>query len=53
MRDIARLHGIAKEIISDIDTKFTSNLWRGLLKGFGTNMIFRTTYHPHSYGQIE
>jgi hypothetical protein len=24
-----------------------------LFKGFGTNLNFSTTYHPHSYGQIE
>jgi hypothetical protein len=47
MREISRLHGIPKEIVSDRDTKFTSNLWRGLFKGFGTHMKFITTYHPH------
>jgi hypothetical protein len=52
-REIARLHGIPKEIVSDRDTKFTSNLWRGLFKGFCTNMNFRTTYHPQSDGKIE
>jgi hypothetical protein len=46
MREIARLHGIPKEIVSDIDTKFTSNLWRGLFKGFGTHMNFSASYHP-------
>jgi hypothetical protein len=46
MREIARLHGILKAIVSDGDTKFTSNFWRGLFKGFGTNMNFSTTYHP-------
>jgi hypothetical protein len=46
MREISRLHGIPKEIVSERDTKFISNLWRGLFKGFGTNMDFSTTYHP-------
>jgi hypothetical protein len=45
-REIVRLHGIPKEIVSDRDTNFNSNLWRGLFKGFGTNMNFITTYHP-------
>jgi transposase InsO family protein len=53
MREIARLHGIPKEIVSDRDTKFTSNFWRGLFKGFGTNMNFSTTYHPQSDGKTE
>jgi hypothetical protein len=53
MRDIARLHGIPKTIVLDRDTKFTSNFWRGLFKGFGTNMNFSTTYHPQSDVQTE
>jgi hypothetical protein len=50
MREIYRLHGIPKEIVLDRDTKFTSNFWRGLFKGFGTNMNFSTPYHPQSDG---
>jgi hypothetical protein len=46
MREIARLHGIPRTIVSDRDTNVTSNLWRGLFKGFGTNIKFITTYHP-------
>jgi hypothetical protein len=53
MREMARLHGIPKAIVSDRDTKFTSNLWRGLFKIFGTNMKFRTTYHAQSDGKTE
>jgi hypothetical protein len=50
MKEIARLHGVPKEIVSDRDPKFTSNFWKGLFKGFGTNLNFSTTYHPESYG---
>jgi hypothetical protein len=53
MREIARLHGIPRTIFSDRDTQFTSNFWKGLFKVFGTNLNFRTTYHPQSNGQIE
>jgi transposase InsO family protein len=53
MREIVRLHGIPKEILLDRDTKFISNFWSGLFKGFGTNLNFSTTYHPKSYGKIE
>jgi hypothetical protein len=40
------LHGITKEIVSNRDTQFTSNLSRGLFKGFGKILNFSTTYHP-------
>jgi hypothetical protein len=46
MKEIARLHGIPRTIVSDRDMKFTSNFWKGLFKGFGTNLNFSTTYHP-------
>ena len=53
MREIARLHGIPKTIVFDRDPKFTSNFWKGLFKGFETNLHFSTTYHPESDGKIE
>jgi len=45
MREIARLHYVPEAIVSDEDPKFTSNFWKGLLKGLGTNMNFITTFH--------
>jgi hypothetical protein len=42
MREISSLHGITKTIVSDRDTKFNSNFWRRLFKGFGTNLNFST-----------
>jgi transposase InsO family protein len=53
MREIARLHGIPRTIVSDRDATFNSNLWKGLFKVFGTNMNFSTTYHPQSNGQTK
>ena len=53
MRGISRLHGVPKAIVSDRDPKFTSNLWKGLFKGFGINLNFSTTYQPKSDGKIE
>jgi len=43
MKEIARLHGVPKEILLDRDPTFTSNFWKGLFKGFGTNLNFSTT----------
>jgi hypothetical protein len=53
MREISRLHGVPKTIVSDKDPKFTSNFWKGLFKGFGTNMNFIITYHPKSDGKTK
>jgi transposase InsO family protein len=53
MKEIARLHGIPRTIVSDRDTKFTSNFWRGLFKGFGTNLNFRTMCLPQTDGKTE
>ena len=36
MKDIFRLHGIQKTIISDRDVKFTSAFWKALFEGLGT-----------------
>jgi hypothetical protein len=45
LKEVARLHGIPKTIVSDRDPKFTSNFWKGLFKEFGTNLNFSTAYH--------
>jgi hypothetical protein len=46
MREIFRLHGVPKAIVSDRDPKFISNCLKGLFRGFGTNINFSTTCHP-------
>jgi hypothetical protein len=46
MREIVQLHGIPKTIVFERDPKFTSNFWKGLFNGFGTNLNFSTAYHP-------
>jgi len=45
IRDIVRLHGISKKIVSDKDVKFTSIFWKELFTSLGTKLAFTTNYH--------
>jgi hypothetical protein len=39
--------------VSDRAPKFTLKFWKGLFKGFRTNLNFSTAYHPESDGKTE
>ena len=53
MKDIFKLHGFPKAIVSDRDVKFTFNFWKGVFAYMGTKLNFSTTYHPHTDGQTK
>ena len=53
MKEIFKLHGMPKKIVSDRDTKFTSNFWKSLMAGLETKLLFSIAYHPQTYGQTE
>ena len=53
MKEISRLHGIPKAIVSVRNPDFTLNFWKGLFKEFGTKLNLNKTYHPHSDGKTE
>ena len=53
MKEIFRLHGLPKEIVSYRDAKFTSKFWKGLFQELGTQLSFSTTYHLQTDGQTK
>jgi hypothetical protein len=51
--EIVRLHGMAKNIISNLGSVFIGRFWTSFLEALGTQLNFSTAYHPEKNGQTE
>jgi hypothetical protein len=52
-REVFRLHGLLKTIVSDRDNRFMSTFWQELFRLVGTTLTPNTNYYPQTDGQKE
>ena len=53
LKEVVRLHGVLKSIVSDRDTKFTSMFWHELHRLMGTKLLMSTAFHPQMDGATD
>ena len=51
--NVVKYHGVPDSIISDRDTRFTSNFWRELAKVMGIKLRLSSAFHPETDGLCE
>src|SRR3954471_16045879 len=52
-REIIRLHGVPRTIVSVRDVKFMSYFWKTLMAKLGIKLLFSSASHPQTNGQTE
>ena len=53
IKEVVRLHGMPKSIVSDRDSKFVSNVWKNLYSALGAGLDLSIAFHPQTDGQLE
>ncbi|PHJ15811.1 retrotransposon ty3-gypsy subclass, partial [Cystoisospora suis] len=53
IKDVIRLHGVPKSIVSDRNSRFTIDVWTRLCEQLNIKRHMSTAYHPQSDGQAE
>jgi hypothetical protein len=52
-KEVFRLHGLPRNIVSDMDSRFIGTFWRDFFKLVGTYLTPNTSDHPQTYGKTE
>ena len=52
-KEIFRLHGLPKSIVSNRDSRFMSAFWKEIFRLVGNQLNPSTIYHPQNYGKME
>jgi len=53
LRHVVRYHGLPQSIVSDRDTKFSSNFWQSIMKLLNVELKMSSADHPETDGQSE
>jgi hypothetical protein len=53
VQNVFRLHGMPRELVSDMDPLFTSNFWSEVMAALGTDKLMSSAGHAQTDGQTE